>query len=368
MGGGASRNQNITQTQRIPPEMRPFLVGEDGILPRVDELSKMPLTLPGFEVADRTGAQDLASQLAQGGVGSYLPALMAGFDVTGQGLDSMMEGMGLTRAAPGMAQPFTNMGLANMLGGAGLTGASIGSFDPMSYGSFMDPFQEEVIRRAEQDIFRQGQMQQQDLRSNAVSSGAFGGSRAAVAERELGRNVADQQARTTSQLRSQGFGDAMSRAMSAFDSQMSRLAGAGGQLAQIGQGVAGVGQQQANLTMGAGQQMGVLGQGIGGLGQQMAGMGAQGQQMGLQDINTLLTVGGQEQAQQQAVLDAQRQTESQNVMMPFQQLGFLSDVFSGSPTGMSTMLQQPGPSLASQVLGMGTGLMSLSQLQQGRGV
>ena len=72
------------------------------------------------------------------------------------------------------------------------------------------------------------------------SGGAFGGSRQAVAEQELARNVMDQQARTGAQLRSQGFQQAQNLA-----------------------------QQQANQALRQAQLTGQLGQATGALGAQI---------------------------------------------------------------------------------------------------
>ena len=62
------------------------------------------------------------------------------------------------------------------------------------------------------DIRREGEIAQTNLDAQAVGAGAFGGSRAAVAQGELGRNVMDQQARTAAQMRAAGFESAAERA------------------------------------------------------------------------------------------------------------------------------------------------------------
>jgi hypothetical protein len=363
--GRPSNTQNVTQEQRIPRELLPYLVGEDGILNRAQYLSMAPIRLPEFEVAGRNPFQAGAEQLTRAGIGSYMPALQAGFGATGAGLGGMLSGMGLTMGAPGQAAPFRDAATGAMLAGAGRVASTGGAFDPSSYQAFMDPFLDEVVSRSEQDILRQGRLQAQDLRANAVSAGAFGGSRAAIAERELGRNVADQQARTTAELRSQGFGSAMEGAMRAFESQQGRLQGAGQALAQIGQGIGGLGIDFSQLGLQAGGQMGQLGEGAARVGGQFAALGQQGQDMQGRDINLLSTMGGQLQAQRQAELDAQRQSETQNIMMPFQQLGFFSDIFQGSPTGMNTFTSQnmAAPNPGTQLMGLGAGMYAMNRAQ-----
>lgn len=134
--------------------------------------------------------------------------------------------------------------------------------------------------------------------------------------------------------------------------------GGAGQLANIGQAMGGIGGRQ-----------GQLGQGLGALGMNQAKLGEAAQGLGANDINMLLRLGGGEQQQRQAELDAMRQTQYQNVMAPFQQLGFYSDVFQGLPMGQTSIGTQrtPNPSLFSQIAGLGLGIAGLGGLGFARG-
>jgi hypothetical protein len=180
----------------------------------------------------------------------------------------------------------------DILGARGTVAGSTLGYDPRSVGAFMDPYTEQVIQRAEADIARQGGQQAQDIRARAVGAGAFGGSREAIAQRELGRNVAEQQARTAAQLRSQGYQQAQQQAQTAFESQQRRQQQAGQLFGQLGQmagqmGLAGLGQQIGATQAGqqqrlAAQQAGA-GLGMQGLQQAMAGQQA-GTGLGLQGL------------------------------------------------------------------------------------
>ena len=151
--------------------------------------------------------------------------------------------------------------------------------------------------------------------------------------------------------------------------QAGQLGVSAGQLGVQGSQAAGnLGLQSANLGLsgiqaglGAQQQAAGLGQGIAGLGQQMAGLGQLGQSMNLQDINTMSTIGQQQQAQAQAELDTAYQNQYQQAMQPYQQLAFLSDITTGAPSGQMTSGTQPGPSVGSQLMGAGLGIYGLSQ-------
>ena len=109
--------------------------------------------------------------------------------------------------------------------------------------------------------------------------------------------------------------------------------------------------------------MGQMGQGLGSLGMQQARLGEAYQGLNMNDINLLSSMGAQEQAQQQAILDAQRQTQYQNVMSPYQQLGFYSDIYQGMPTAQSTFMtqQSPSPNPFTQAAGIGLGLYGMSR-------
>jgi len=216
----------------------------------------------------------------------------------------------------------------------GIAGAQSASFTPTSYQDFMDPYTEDVIATTQADIARQGAIQQNQLGASAVGSGAFGGSRQGIAQGEIARNVMDQQARTGAQLRSQGFAQAQQSAQQAAQQQL-RQAQLGGQL--------GVSQ---------------------------AGLGQLGQQMGVQDINTLLGIGGLQQGQTQKGLDIARANELAQQSLPYQQVGFMSDIFRGVPALQQTFSKSstPAPSATSQMLGLAqAGIGAYGLMNQGKG-
>jgi hypothetical protein len=86
----------------------------------------------------------------------------------------------------------------------------------------MGQFEDSAVQQALSDIARQGQIAQQGVAAQAVGAGAFGGSRQAVAEQELQRNILEQQGRTAAQMRQAGFESATQRAQAAFEAQQGR--------------------------------------------------------------------------------------------------------------------------------------------------
>lgn len=348
---------------------RPVPVGtpgqyQPGITDLAYGLMQQGIELPPQLIAQFSPAQLEAFRLASSGVGSYAPFLQQAESLTGRGVSALESALGGTRGLAGqvpaavtpgqeaLARAATDVQAAATRGIAGLA--------PEAALSYLSPFEDAVVQQTMEDIARQGRIAQRGLASQAVAAGAFGGSRGQQAQQELQRNVLEQQARSAAQLRAAGFESAAGRAMQA--------AQATGQFGMAGAQAAGnLGLQASQLGLsgiaaglGAQQQAAGLGQGIAGLGQQFAGLGQTRQQQGLQDINTMLTVGQQQQRQTQAELDAQRANLLQQQMQPFQQLAFASDIITGAPSGQTSIMSQPGPSIGSQLVGLGTAAYGLA--------
>jgi len=81
------------------------------------------------------------------------------------------------------------------------------------------------------------------------------------------------------------------------------------------------------------------------------------------DVGILSQLGGMEQQQQQAELEAQRATSLERQYEPYQRIGFMSDIFRGVPSTTSTITNKtaPSPSMLSQVAGLGMGIAGMQQ-------
>lgn len=376
-GGGGTRTvyqevpSETKQTQQLPKAALPFLYGDRefaGLLPQAYELSQQPMQLPETVVAGRTPTQVAAEQMALEGRGSYMPALAAAQGLTGQGVMATEQAGRLSQEQLGAAQAERAAAREALITGLGALEGTGEEYDPTAVEGFMNPYEQAVIDTALQDIARSGQMQLNEARAQAARSGAFGGARMGIAESEIARNILGQQAQTAGSLRQQGFEQAAQRSQAAFEAAQQRQQGAAGQAGQIGSAFGQLGTSYGELgQQAAGQQAG-FGQGLGALGAQMAGFGRQQQGQQLQDINTALTIGQQQQQQEQAYLDAARQNQYQATMAPYQQLGFFSDIFVGAPTGTSGVInqrqtqvsQQQSPSPVSQLAGLGMAAYGLS--------
>ena len=333
-----------------------------------------------------------------------------------QGVGLIGQGaQGLT-AAQQQANQYAQANMTGSLSALDKGIASLGGaakmYDPTGVQNFMNPFQQQVIDESIKQINRQGDIAQQDLQAQATRAGAFGGSREGVQRAELERGLAAQRNAAIVGGLSSGYQNAAQQAQQAFEAQQGRqlaqaqgYQGAGGvlgqqalQQAQLGQGAAGlqgslsnqlaglagmygnVAGQQANIygqqsqlgqsmAQGIGnlatQQFGIgrdMAQGLGALGAQQGNLATQGaalgqaaQGMGQQDVNFLYNLGSSQQKQLQSEMDASRQNELTKNMQPYQQMGFVSDIYRGAPTSSMSMMQQSQatPSPFQQVAGLG---------------
>ena len=274
----------VEQKTVLPDYQRDFL---EKLLTDVRTTAEQPVDFPEIQVAGLTPIQQQAIERGVAGIGSFQPMLQAGSDIVGMGVSAAM---------------------------------------PDSTQAFMNPFIQNVIDQNLADIQRQGDIARQQIGSSAVQQGAFGGSRQAVAEQELQRNLADTFARQSAGLRAQAFESAQDRAQKA--SELFTKAGIA-----------------------------------------TAGLGEAAQAANLRDVQLLSGLGGQEQQQQQAELDALRNTSLQQQFEPYQRLSFMSDIFRGVPSTQTalTTTTTPDPSRLSQVAGIGTGLLGLASAFGGGG-
>ena len=119
-----------------------------------------------------------------------------------------------------------------------------------------------------------------------------------------------------------------------------------------------------------GQGIGSLGQGLGQLGIQQAGLGEMYSGLNTQDIQNLMTTGANQRGVQQAGLDALRMSNLQRYSQPYQQYGFLSDIYSGTPTGSSTLTASSAPQVSpfQTALGLGIGALGAATGAQRAGL
>jgi hypothetical protein len=186
------------------------------------------------------------------------------------------------------------------------------SAGPTAYQQFMSPYQQDVINTTLADYDIQAQKGLPALAAQAINAGAFGGGREGVQRAEYLSASDRNRAALQAQLLQQGFGQAQGLAQQNITNQL-----------QLGQA-----------------QQGFLGQ----------------------DVGALSTLGGINQAQNQAVLSAQQQLGQQQLYQPLtnaQQYGSgVMGLISGYP-GSQQVGQVPVPGIAQTAIGAGTTLAAI---------
>jgi hypothetical protein len=182
------------------------------------------------------------------------------------------------------------------------------ALDPSSLQGFMNPYQQAV----QDEIVRSYGIQAQQAGLGAAGTpggpSAFGGGRAAIQQAEIGRNMAQSLA-----------------------------------------------QAQAAAFQNAQQQQLAQSDAFGRVGLQQASLGEQAQGLQQKEGSYMFDLGRQLQAQQQAELEAERQSNLGQLYEPYQRMGFLSDIYKGAPTTQQTITSATSPNVspAQSILGMG---------------
>ena len=287
-------------------------------------LISRPRDIPIEQTAGLTPLQIQARQQA-GRLGEYQPYLTEAGRLFGRQERALDEAYGYL---PG-AREAVSGGLGALARAEETAMGTTGMYDPSMAQSFFNPYEDQVVQQTLQDIGRQSAQADIGLRDQAVSAGAFGGSRGRITQEELARQTGRGAAEAVSGIRSAGFGQAQQQAQQAFEQQRgaqqglaTMQAGVGGQQAQLGQALGGLGQ----LAAGMGGQFGQIGGGLAGLGQQSQ------QQLGAQ-VGMLNQLGQQGQATQQAALSRQFAGAQQLAGEPMQRLLQGQQLLAGMPAG-----------------------------------
>jgi hypothetical protein len=269
------------------------------------QLIQQPLQVPQQQVAGFSPTQTGAMNLAQQGIGAYQPFLDAA-------QQTQAAALGTT--------------------GAGVQALGQMDFDPARAQAFMDPYQQNVTNEALKEIDRQQQMASNQLAGKAVQAGAFGGSRFGLQQSELARNAQDLRSRRIFEDLSRNYQQAQQAASAANTQRM----------------------QQA-------QQFGQLGKATSGIGSVMAGLGAQTQQLGQQDVGQLMGIGGMQQQLGQRMFDTQTANLAAMQNAPYQRLsagaGIMGQLLpGGAGTQVVAPLAQTNPyAQAAGLLATGAG-------------
>jgi hypothetical protein len=261
----------ITETRSLPPQFVEDL-GKDyatqltGLTSQKLDTTKFQPSVAGQDAA-QTSAYNLATTQGQG-IGAYAPYLQsAGQYQTGTGTFA--------------GQPTNMMGAQDYLQQQGTMSG------PNAYQQFMSPYQQDVIDASMAEFDKQSAQGITGIGQMAAQSGNLGGGREGVMRSEYQSDSDMKRAQLQAQLLNQGFNQAQGQANTAFGQQGQLMAGAN--------------------VLGADQQrMASLVPGLYG-----------------QDISTLGSAGANQQAQEQAILDQQREANRLAAYEPYERLGYM---------------------------------------------
>ena len=228
--------------------------------------------------------------------------------------------------AVGQGMATTSMGIPSLQ-------AAQAQYDPSSsnYQQFFNTYQADVTKEALKQIDEQAAMQRNQLQDQAQQVGAFGGSRQAVQEAELDKNILDIKSRRIFQDLAQNFQQAQDKAIGTYESAAGRRLQAAPVFGQLGQTQAGFGSQTA------------------GLGAQQFGMAQQG-------LGSLFGLGGAQQTQAQQIENEKFRQAVETQQEPLKRLGFFSDLMQGIPAYQATSTFKE-PAYTNPLLGaIGAGL------------
>ena len=363
---------DVTYTGQIVREAPEVEAYKLGLLQEAQRLYQQPMSLPAVEAAGLSGTELQAIDFAKQGVGAFEPYIQAGAQGVTQGMDLTQRGAlaaGAIETAPqyqaaqdmlGRAVPVLGQGIGGILGSAQ-------AYDPSSAQAFMNPYQEQVTQNALGEMRRQADIARQGQAAQAVGAGAFGSTREGVQRAEFERGVQDLMQQRIMQDYAQNYLQAQQAAQTGFEQQQQRqLAGGqalgqqGMQFANLAQGIGGLTAQQAGVDLSKASTLGGLGGQMGSLGTQYGALGQATQQLGAADTGLLAGLGGLERQSEQQQIDAIRATQLQQAMAPYQQLGFVSDIYRGAPTTQMALTSQSAPSASPLQSAIGLGVAGLS--------
>lgn len=277
----------VSQAQEIAARQAALAGQAQEFLPYSSQaLSQMPgRTAAAQQFSPITQNAALQAANIAGQTGQFMPlgqqAAQAGAQIAG------LSGITL----PGTTQAFQT---GSQIAGAGsqVAGQTAANtlglaqqFPGVNIGAYMNPYLEAVLAPALQDITERADIQRNALRANQARTGAFGGSRGALAEMELERNLQREIGRLTSEQMARGFDVGAQQFRQdqtilpqLYTSALNQL----GQAQGLQQGAANIGTSlMGQLTSGMGLQSALSGLGTAGLAQLAQ---AQGLQRGAAEI------------------------------------------------------------------------------------
>ena len=310
---------SITETRTLPPEF--VEAAQKTFLTDLTRQAGIPSITTAIQQQPGETAQQFAQRQAQAQQFQITKAGMAELAPQVAAQDPLQAAAYAQAVDPtrglGSFQPFLTKAGTAADAATALTGTGAGT-GAGSVASYMSPFQQQVIDTTLQEFDKQRQIQQNQQAAAALGTpGAFGGGREGVMRAEFQAASDLNRAKILADLQQRGFQQAQQARQQDLSNQM-------------------------------------------GIAQLQSGLGAAAQDFSRAQISGLGTLGAQQQAQNQAILDAQRSAAQMAVQDPRRRLSMLGQGIAGLTPGAGSVTLSPTPAEAGggasplmQALGLG---------------
>ena len=310
---------SITESRVLPPEF--IEAAQKTYLTDLTRQAGIPSITTAIQQQPGETAQQFAQRQAQAQQFQITKAGMAELAPQVAAQDPLQAAAYAQAVDPtrglGSFQPFLTKAGTAADAATALTGTGAGT-GAGSIASYMSPFQQQVIDTTLQEFDKQRQIQQNQQAAAALGTpGAFGGGREGVMRAEFQAASDLNRAKILADLQQRGFQQAQQARQQDLSNQM-------------------------------------------GISQLQSGLGAAAQDFSRAQISGLGTLGAQQQAQNQAILDAQRSAAQMAVQDPRRRLGMLGQGIAALTPGAGKVMLDPTPAEAAggasplmQALGVG---------------
>ena len=320
-GGRAGYQEGgVTESRVLPPEF--IEAAQKTYLTDLSRQAGIPSITTAVQQQPGETAEQFANRQAQAQQFQITKAGMADLAPQVAQQDALQTAARTQAVDPttglGSFQPFLTKAGTAADAATGLTGAGAGT-GTGTIAEYTSPFQQQVIDTTLAEFDKQRQVQQNQLAARTLGvPGAFGGGREGVQRAEFDAASDLNRSRLLADLQQRGFESASQRRQQDLANQM------------------GIANLQSNL-------------------------GARTQDLARAQISGLGTLGAQEQAQQQAILDANRQAAAMAVQDPRDRLAMFGQGISGLTPGAGTVTLSPtdtatAPGASPLMTALGVGL------------
>lgn len=233
MSGGSPQT---TVSQNGPPQV--FLDAYGRVVNRAEQVAATPYeAYPGQTVAGFSPDQMAAMNTVRGAQGISAPYINQAANYIDQSTGPLLNGVPQLSGNLLQGQVASSLQNLQQATGSGITDAAAagsrgimdaaGSFTPQSIAPWMSPYTQQVVDATRQQFGRSNEQQRQGVVGNAISRGAWGGDRSAVAEAILAGEQQMAQAPVLAGLMDRGYQSGLGAAQNAAQLQTQGATAAG---------------------------------------------------------------------------------------------------------------------------------------------